>query len=76
MQHCAISNDRATNSGDYHEVTRRFAEVARKDRSEGQLRGLIHNQTLHANAHIARHGGFQMDMFADNETGLDLPATL
>ena len=44
-----------------------------KRREENITRHLKHNLDLKAEKHIRVHGGFQWDLFRDNETGRDLP---
>ena len=52
------------------------AQTGQKDerqRDENITRHLKHNLDLKAEKHIRIHGGFQWDLFRDNETGQDLP---
>ena len=51
------------------EAERRKEEI----REENITRHLKHNLDLKAEKHIRIHGGFQWDLFRDNETGRDLP---
>lgn len=54
---------------DYAKSQRLYAQRVQENREQGILRGLRHNQGLRVAAQIRRHGGFQMDLFADNDTG-------
>ena len=46
-----------------------------KDRTpeDGITRHLKHNVNLKAEKHIRIHGGYQWDLFRDNDTGRGLP---
>ena len=67
-------SDNDNEDSDYSRAQRDYETRRLASRQEGILRGLRHNVELKAQAEIRRHGGFQLDMFRDNQTGLDVAA--
>lgn len=71
MEHAAADNDGEPSS---YRAAQEQARIRREEiREENITRHLKHNLDLKAEKHIRVHGGYQWDLFRDNETGRDLP---
>lgn len=76
LAHAAMERAAADNDGDSssYRAAQEQARTRRDEiREENITRHLKHNLDLKAEKHIRIHGGFQWDLFRDNETGRDLP---
>ena len=76
LAHTAMERAAAENDGDSssYRAAQEQARTRREEiREENITRHLKHNLDLKAEKHIRIHGGFQWDLFRDNETGEDLP---
>ena len=76
LAHAAMESAAADNDGEAssYRAAQEQARARREEiREENITRHLKHNLDLKAEKHIRIHGGFQWDLFRDNETGRDLP---
>ena len=71
MQRAETEKSNAISS--YESASRKNSRRREEIREENITRHLKHNLDLKAEKHIRIHGGFQWDLFRDNETGRDLP---